>query len=69
MKTPIVCDVIERPRYKFKKHPYVSMEDHPLGELSQVPHIVLHIEDVMEYFHCKFESIGDNDIHNDVDLV
>ena len=31
-----MCDVSERPRYKSKKYPFVSLEDDPLGALSQV---------------------------------
>lgn len=34
----------------------------------QVPHKILHIEDVRAYVHCKFERIGDNDLHKDLDL-
>lgn len=69
MKNPIVCDVSKRSRYKSKKHPYVSMEDDPLGAFSQVSKTVLHVEDISLYIHCMFGSIGDNDIHKDLDLV
>lgn len=69
MKNPIVCDVSERPRYMFKKHPFISQVDDPLGAFSRVLENVLHIEDIRSYIHCKFECIGDSDIYKDLDLV
>ena len=60
MENPTMCDVSERPRYKSKKYPFVSLEDDPVGALLQVFAHVLHVEDVREYINCKFETIGDS---------
>lgn len=65
----MVSDVSERPRYKFKKHPYVSTKDDPTGAFSQLSHRILHVEDVFSFIYCKFDSLGDNDIHKDLSLV
>lgn len=53
----------------FKKHSFISQVDDPLGEFSRVLENVLHVEDIRSYIHYKFESIGDNAIHKDLDLV
>ena len=63
MERKVVCDVSERPRYKFKKDSFVSLVDDLLGDFSLISPNVLHIEYVRSYIHCKFESIGDNKIH------
>lgn len=64
-----MCDISDRPRYKFKKHPFVSLIDDPLGEFSQILQNVLHIEDVRSYIHCKFKSVGDEYIHKDLGFM
>lgn len=46
MASQKIFDVIEILRYKFKKHPFVSLVDDPLGTFSQIPQNVLHTEDV-----------------------
>lgn len=62
MDTPDIYDVNERTHYKFKKHPYKSMEDDPEGAFSQTPHGVLHVEDIRAYIHCKLELIDNTQI-------
>ena len=69
MENPILCDVSERPRYKFKKHPFVSLIDDPLGAFSEILPNMLHVEDVRSYIHYKFESISDGDIHKDLNIM
>ena len=46
-------DVSERPRYTFKKHPFVSLLDDLLGAFLHVLKNVLHVEDIRSYIHCK----------------
>ena len=43
--------------------------DDPLGTFSQIPSNVLHIKDFKSYMHCKFESIGDTKIHQELSEV
>lgn len=62
MDTPQVVDITKRNRYKFKKHPFVSMENDPEGAFSQTPFEVLHVEDIRAYIHYKFEFVGDLEI-------
>ena len=69
MESQSICDVNERPRYKFKKHPFVSLIDDPLGAFSQILPNVLHIEDIKSYIHCKFESVGDEYFHKDLRVM
>ena len=57
MMNPIVSDVSEMPRYVFKKHPFISKVDDPLGEFLQILKNVIHVEDASSYIHYKFESI------------
>ena len=64
-----MCDVSERPRYMFKEHPFISQVNDPLGSFSQVLDNVLHVEYIRSHIHCKFESVGDNEIHKELDLV
>ena len=65
----IVNDISDRQRYKFNKHPFVSMFDDPLGAFSQVPSNVLHVEDIRSYIYCKMETIGDEEIHKDLGIM
>ena len=69
MMNPTIYNVSERPRYVFKKPPFISQVDDPLGAFLQVLENFLHVEDIRLYIHCKFERIGDNDIHKDLELV
>ena len=62
MTTLVMCNMKERPRYQFKKYPFIYMGDDVMGEFCQMLQGVLHVEDIREYIHCNFESIGDNDI-------
>ena len=64
-----IYDGSERPRYVFKKHLFISLLDDLLGEFSQVPENVLHVEDIRSYMHCKIESIGDAEIHKDLETM
>ena len=61
-----VCDVSDRPWYVFKKHLFVSLLEDPLGAFLQVLENVLQVEVVKSYIHCKIESIGDDDMHQDL---
>ena len=63
MENDMVWDISESPRYKFKMHTYVSMEDDPLGEFFQVLYNALHVEEIWPYIHWKFEIIGDSEIN------
>ena len=45
------------------------MLDDPLGTFSQVPENVLHVEDIRGYSHCKIESIGNSNIHKDLEKI
>ena len=45
------------------------MLDDPPSAFSQVPKNVLHIEDIRGYIHYKIESIGDSDIHKDLEKI
>lgn len=65
----LVCDVSDRPRYKFKKHLFVSLIDDLLGVFSQIPQNVLHVEDIKRYIHYKFGIIGDEYIHNNLGFM
>lgn len=56
--TPLVIEVTDRARPKFKKHPFKSMEDHPNGAFSSVLFGVLHVEDIREYIRCNIEELG-----------
>ena len=64
-----VYNVSNRPRYNFKKHPFVSLLDDPIGAFLWVPKNVLHVEDIRGYIHCKIESIGDSKIHKDLEKM
>ena len=64
-----IINVSKRLRYVFKKHMFTSQFDDPLGVFLQVPENILHIEDIRSHIHYKFESIGYNDIHKELDLV
>ena len=46
MENQLVCDVSERPRFKFMKNPFVSLIDDHLGVFSQIFPNVLHVEEV-----------------------
>ena len=60
MERKEVFSVSDWPRYNFKSYPYISLADDPLGVFSWVLENVLHI---------KIESIGDFDIHRDLEKV
>ena len=51
------------------KNSYISLEEDPSVTLSQVPNRVLHVYDIYVYIHYKFESIGDTNIHHEMNLV
>jgi len=60
MATLNVVKIIDRPRPKFKKHPYKSLEVDPLGAFSSILHGVLHVEDVRAYIHANIEEFGES---------
>lgn len=62
-------DLSEKTRYTFKKHPFVSFLDDPLGAFSKVLKNVLHVEDIRSYIHCKIESIGYVEIHKELEWM
>ena len=64
-----VFNVSNRPRYNFKKHPFISFLDDPIGAFLQVPKNVLHIKDIRGYSHCNIESIGDSKIHKELEKM
>ena len=64
-----VYNVSNRPRYNFKKHPFVSLLDDPIGAFLQVLENVLHVKDIRGYIHCKIESIGDSEIHKELEKM
>ena len=69
MVKQVVYSVNYQPRYNFKRHPYVSLLDDPLGVFLQVLDNILHVKDIKGYIHCKIESIGDFDIHKDLEKI
>lgn len=69
MEIQEVCNVSNRPRYNFKKHPFFSPLDDPTGAFSQVLENVLHVEDIRGYIHCKIESIDDLEIQKDLERM
>ena len=69
MATQEVFDISDRPRYTFKKNPFVSLLDKPTGAYSQVPKNVLHFEDIRGYIHYKMKSIGDIEIHKELEKM
>ena len=64
-----VFNVSNRPRYNFKKHPFVSLLDDPIGAFFQVLKNVLHVKDIRGYIHYKIESIGDTKIHKEFEKM
>lgn len=60
MERQEVYNVSNRARYNFKKYPFVSLLNEPIGEFFQVLKNALHIKDIREYIHYKIESIGDS---------
>ena len=69
MERQEVFNISDRPRYNFKKHPFVSLLSDPIGAFLQVPKNVLHVEDIRSYIHCKIESIGDTEIHKELERI
>ena len=62
-------DISDRPRYTFKKHPFVSLLDDYIGAFLQVPKNVLHVKDIRSYIHYKIERIGDVEIHIELEKM
>ena len=69
MESQEVHDVSDRTRYVFKKNPFVSLLDDPIGAFSKVSDNVLHVEDIHSYIHCKIRSIGDSKIHRELEKM
>ena len=53
MATQEVFDISDRPRYTFKKHPFVSLLDDLAGAFLQMSKNVIHVEDIRSYIHYK----------------
>lgn len=66
MDALVIYDVVDKPRYKLKQHPYKSYEDDLKGAFSQTPIGVLHIEDIRAYIHCKYEITGEVNIYSEL---
>ena len=64
-----VCSISDRPRYNFKSYPFISLVDDPVGAFSCIPDNILHVEDIRGYIHYKMESIGDANIHKDLEKI
>lgn len=60
--TPLLVKFRNCPSPKFKKHPFKSLLDEPLGVFFSVFHGVLHTEDIRAYIHCDIEEIGSYDV-------
>lgn len=58
MSTPLLVEVKDRSRPKFKWHPYKSVDTEPLGAFSSMSYGVLHIEDIREYVHANIKDLG-----------
>lgn len=69
MDAPVIYDVVDIPRYKFKRNPFKSCEDDPEGSFSQTPVGILHVEDIRAYIHCKYETIGEVNIYSELDSM
>ena len=69
METQEVFDISDRPRYNFKKHPFISLLDDPIGTFLQVLENFLHVKDIRSYIYCKIESIGDTKIHKELERM
>ena len=41
----------------------------PLEHFLQIPKNVLHVEDICNFIHCKIESIGDSEIHKELEKM
>ena len=64
-----VCSISDRPRYKFKSYPFISLVDDLVRAFLHIQDNVLHVEDIHGYIHCKMERIGDVDIHKDLEKI
>ena len=69
MERQEVYNVSYRPRYNFKKHPFVSLLDDPIGAFLHVSKKILHVKDIRGYVHCKIERIGDSEIHKELEKM
>ena len=69
MATQEVFDISDRPRYTFKKHPFVSLLDDPIRAFPQVPKNILIFKDIRSYVHYKIESIEDDEIHKELEKM
>lgn len=64
MDTLLVVDIIDRSCPKFKKHPFKSIEEDPLGAFSSILYGVLHVEDIREYIHENIDELGSSQLSN-----
>lgn len=57
MATPLVVDIEDRPRPKFKWHPFIAIEVDPIGAFSSILHGFIHNEDIMVYVHTNIDEL------------
>ena len=63
MATKEVYDVSDRPRYTFKKYPFISLLDDLTRAFLEISENVLLVKDIHSFIHCKIKSINDSKIH------
>lgn len=56
MATPIIVNIIERPRPKFKRFSWNFFDSDLDGAFSKIPIKVFPIEDTRNYIHGKFDE-------------
>ena len=69
MASQEVHDISDKTKYLFKKHPFVSLLNNLIGAFSKVPDNVLNVEDMCSCIHYKIESIGDFEIHRELEKM
>lgn len=60
--TPVVVDIKDRPRPKFKQCPQSAKVDDSTDTFCRVLDGVLFVEDVRAYIHCTLEDLGSFEI-------
>ena len=62
-------EIMEKPRFKFKRSLIAQLGDDPVGASSQIPDGVVIVKEVQLYIHCKFEALGDSDISKEFEKI
>lgn len=60
--TPLVVEIKNCPCPEFKKYPFKSLLDDPLGEFSSVCHGALHTKEIRVYIHYDIEELGNYEL-------